>query len=101
MKKYMLVIAGYTGEKKEVFKKFSENNAKYCDLHNIEYIEHSENVSPIRGKYNWVKPFIVDDLLNNKIEENDLLICLDADIAISKFDTEFQLDKEKSFWLCN
>ena len=97
MKKYMLVVAGYSGEKKEIFKKFSENNSKYCNLHNIEYIEYSKNVTPIRGKYNWVKPFVANDLLNNKLEENDLLICIDADIAISKFDTEFELDQAKSF----
>ena len=97
MNKFMLVVAGYEGEKKKKFNSFSKNNQKYCDKYNIEYIEHSRNVKPIRGKFNWVKPFFVNDLLNNKLKENDILICLDADLAICNFDQEFDLDYGKSF----
>ena len=65
--------------------------------HNIEYIDFTENIEPIRGNYVWVKPYILDDLLNNKFKDGDLIICIDADIAIANHKIEFTLNDGKSY----
>ncbi len=98
MKKYMMCIASYSDYRKDFYQNFTKpNNLDYCLKHNIEYIDFTENIEPIRGNYVWVKPYILDDLLNNKFKDGDLIICIDADIAIANHKIEFTLNDGKSY----
>ena len=93
----MLCIASYNDYRKEFYEKIIRpNNLKYCLKHNIEYIDFTEGVSPIRNNFIWVKTFKISQLLET-INENDLLISIDADIAIFDHEVEFNLSQGKSF----
>ena len=97
MKKFMLCIASYNDYRKEFYEKIIRpNNLKYCLKHNIEYIDFTEGVSPIRNNFIWVKTFKISQLLKT-MNENDLLISIDADIAIFDHEVEFNLSQGKSF----
>ena len=97
MKKYMLCIASYNDYRQEFYEKIVKpNNQKYCLKYNIEYIDFTENVRPIRENYIWVKTFKLSEL-QKQLNENDLIISIDADIAIFDHSVEFKLERNKSF----
>jgi len=97
MKKYTLCIASYNDYRQEFYEKFVKpNNQKYCLKYNIEYIDFTENVRPIRENFIWVKTFKLSEL-QNQLNEDDLIISLDADIAIFDHSIEFKLESSKSF----
>ena len=94
MKKYMLCIASIVTTGKILRKYIKPNNIKYCIKHNIEYIDFTEDIYPIRDSFIWVKTFKISELLKN-LDEDDVLISIDADIAIFDQNVEFNLDRDK------
>ena len=97
MKKYMLCIASYNDYRQVFYEKYIKpNNIRYCLKHKIEYIDFTEDIHPIRDSFIWVKTFKISELLKN-LDENDILISIDADIAIFDQNIEFNLDRDKSF----
>ena len=54
---YLLAIASYKEKWKQDFfdNVVSKRNKEYCELHNLEYIEITEGVKPVRGQYFWYK----------------------------------------------
>lgn len=97
MKKYMLCIASYNDYRQEYYEKYIKpNNLRYCSKHDIEYIDFTEDIYPIRDNYIWVKSFKIAELLKD-LDENDILISIDADIAIFNNNIEFNIEEKKSF----
>lgn len=90
MKKYLFVIARYTGEKDEFFQQYvSPRNKEYCRFHGFEYVEIGNNypLTLFRGNPTWWKFTIARDfILNGTIQEGDILTHLDADMCICKLD---------------
>jgi hypothetical protein len=96
--KYLLVIANYKDYRQEFFDNhISPRNKEYCKKHNFEYIELKDDLKPIRGKLGWIKAFKVCHMLNNELKENDILTCLDADMAIHKIDFDYTTNKSFSY----
>lgn len=103
MKKYLYVIANYNDNRQELFNKFiSPKNKKFCKIHNYEYIEITENLEPFRDNYTWLKFTKIKEWLdNNFLKENDLVLNLDADMSIMKFDTDYPNEKTFSYSIDN
>lgn len=98
MKKYLLVIAAYKGDKQIFFESYiSPRNKEYCEIHGYEYIEITQNVQSVRGKFGWVKPFKIKELMDSILNDGDIITCLDADIIIAKPQFEFIPKNGKSF----
>ena len=60
------------------------------------FIDFTEDIHPIRDNYIWVKSFKIAELLKD-LDENDILISIDADIAIFNNNVEFNIEEKKSF----
>jgi hypothetical protein len=83
-KNYLLAIASYEIKWKQDFfdNVVSKRNKEYCKIHNLEYIEITDGVHPIRGQYFWYKSFKQEEILNNLLKDGDGLIFIDADALI-------------------
>lgn len=98
MKKYLMVIANYSDWRQEFFETYmSPRNKDYCKIHGFEYIEITEKLEPIRGRVGWIKAFKVQELLKTTLKDDDVLTCLDADMAIVKKEILYAPDENKSF----
>ena len=70
MNKYFLIIARYPDWRQEFFNEYIyPRSEEYCKIHDYEFIYISEGIEKIRNSYTWNKPFIIDDLLQNKLKE--------------------------------
>ena len=81
---YLLAIASYKDEKKQEFFEtvVSTRNKEYCNEHNMEYIEITDGVEPVRGQYFWFKSFKQEEIIKNQLNVGDGLIFIDADAII-------------------
>ena len=81
---YLLAIASYKEKWKQDFfdNVVSKRNKEYCELHNLEYIEITEGVKPVRGQYFWYKSFKQEEIINTIMNNGDGLIFIDADAII-------------------
>ena len=81
---YLLAIASYEIKWKQDFfdNVVSKRNKEYCNIHDLEYIEITDGVHPVRGQYFWYKSFKQEEILNNLLEDGDGLIFIDADALI-------------------
>lgn len=103
MKKYLYVYANYKDERQEIFENYiSKRNKEFCRIHNYEYLELKEDVTPFRGNYTWLKFSQVNEWVNsNFLKEGDLILNLDADMSIQKFDLDYPNDKTFSYSIDN
>jgi hypothetical protein len=87
-KNYFLAIAQYEDEKKQHFfdNIISKRNKEYCKLHNLEYLEITSGVYPVRGSILWYKLFKQEEIVKKVLNYGDGLIFLDADALIVKKD---------------
>ncbi len=98
MNKYFLIIARYPDWRQEFFNEYIyPRSEEYCKIHDYEFIYISEGIEKIRNSYTWNKPFIIDDLLQNKLKEGDVLTSFDADAIIVDKYKDFIPPKDKSF----
>lgn len=99
MKKYLMVIASYPDWRQEFFNDYmSPRNKKYCNAHNFEYIEYTDNMNPYRGNHTWLKFTKVRDLINDGIlKDGDIITHLDADMCIVKLDEVYETKKSFSY----
>ena len=83
-KNYLLAIASYKEEWKQNFfdNVVSKRNKEYCKLHNLEYLEITDNVHPVRNQYFWFKSFKQEEIINDILNEGDGLVFIDADAII-------------------
>tara|TARA_B100001057_G_scaffold61150_2_gene54463 strand:- start:3191 stop:4084 length:894 start_codon:yes stop_codon:yes gene_type:complete len=83
-KNYLLGVAHYKDKGKQDF--FDNITSKifkeYCEIHNFEYLEITEELEPVRGGLHWVKTYKVEEVLNNVLNDGDGLIIIDADALI-------------------
>ena len=81
---YLLAIASYEIKWKQDFfdNVVSKRNKEYCNIHDLEYIEITDGVHPVRGQYFWYKSFKQEEILNNLLKDGDGLIFIDADALI-------------------
>jgi hypothetical protein len=98
-KNYFLAIASYKDEWKQDFFEniVSKRNKEYCKIHDMEYIEITKNVSPVRGNYMWFNSFEQERILNEELNYGDGLIFVDADAIISNIKVDLLPNKEKHF----
>ena len=62
----MLCIASYNDYRQEYYEKYIKpNKLRYCLNHDIEYIDFTEDIYPIRDNYIWVKSFKIAELLKD------------------------------------
>ena len=98
MKKYFLAISNYPDWRQSFFEeKVQPRFKEYCEQHNYQYLYYSDEIKKIRNSYTWNKPFIINDLLNNELDEGDLITSFDADVIIVDKNKEFIPKKGKSF----
>ncbi|BCV01076.1 hypothetical protein CM15mP35_04470 [bacterium] len=98
-KNYLLGVASYEDPEKQNFfnNVISKRNKEYCNLHNIEYLEVTKEIYPIRGKLGWFKMFKAVEIVNNILNEGDGLIYMDADALIVDKNAELLPPEGKSF----
>lgn len=75
-KNYFLAIAQYEDEKKQHFfdNIISKRNKEYCKLHNLEYLEITSGVYPVRGSILWYKLFKQEEIVKKVLNYGDGLI---------------------------
>ena len=96
-KNYLLAIASYPDNRQDFFNTYtSKRNKEYCSYHNLEYIEITDNVLPIRGKIGWFKTFKVNEIIKD-LNNGDTLTYFDADMLIVNKEKSFLPDLNKSF----
>jgi len=97
-KNYFLAIAQYDDEKKQHFfdNIVSKRNKEYCKQHNLEYLEITSGVYPIRDRIQWYKNFKQEEIIKEVLNYGDGLIFLDADALIVKKDINLLPPKGKS-----
>jgi hypothetical protein len=96
-KNYLLAIASYPDSRQDFFNTYtSKRNKEYCSYHNLEYIEITDNVLPIRGKIGWYKTFKVNEIIKD-LNNGDTLTYFDADMLIVNKEKSFLPDLNKSF----
>tara|TARA_A100001015_G_C14496150_1_gene521156 strand:- start:35 stop:481 length:447 start_codon:yes stop_codon:yes gene_type:complete len=96
-KNYLLAIASYPDNRQDFFNTYtSKRNKEYCSYHNLEYIEITDNVLPIRGKIGWFKTFKVNEIIKD-LNDGDTLTYFDADMLIVNKEKSFLPDLNKSF----
>ena len=98
MNKYFLIIARYPDWRQEFFNEYIyPRSEEYCKIHGYEFIYISEGIEKIRNSYTWNKPFIINDMLQNKLKEGDVLTSFDADAIIVDKYKDFIPPEDKSF----
>ena len=98
-KNYLLGVASYEDPEKQNFfnNVISKRNKEYCNLHNIEYLEVTKEIYPIRGKLGWFKMFKAVEIVNNILNEGDGLLYMDADALIVDKNAKLLPPEGKSF----
>ncbi len=97
-KNYFLAIAQYEDEKKQSFfdNIISKRNKEYCKIHDLEYLEITSGVYPVRDRIQWYKNFKQEEIINEVLDFGDGLIFLDADALIVKKEVNLLPPKGKS-----
>lgn len=107
MKKYLFVIARYKDERQDLFEKYiSPKNKLYCKLHNLEYLEITNNFNFQNPRENptWLKFYILDHFLETDIiRDGDCVLHFDADMIVVKPEYEYMSAKSFSYAIdsCN
>jgi hypothetical protein len=103
MKKYLFVLSNYSDIRQHQFTSFiSPKNKKFAEIHGYEYIEITEPQEKIRGNYTWLKFFLLKKWIDNgKFKENDIILHLDADMSIQKFDNDYPCNKSFTYSIDN
>jgi hypothetical protein len=96
MKKYLLCIASFEGDKQIFFDKFiSDRNKEFALEQGYEYIEIREKQS-FRNSGTWLKLYNVKKLIDsNFVKEGDHITVIDADMCL--VDSRYSLTSEKPF----
>lgn len=86
--KILFQVASYSGEKKKLFKLFSEKTRKFAEQHSYEYIIF-KGCETYRN-YNWQKMMHLDKMiLDKKLKDDDIVLFIDADCCIKKIDIDY------------
>jgi hypothetical protein len=98
-KNYLLAIASYKDQWKQNFFEtvVSKRNKEYCKVHNLEYIEITSDVNPVRNQYFWYTSFKHEEIVNNVLNEGDGLISIDADAIIVDMNKSLLPPDQKNF----
>jgi len=101
MKKFLFTIPRYPDFRQNIFsEKVSPRNKQYAEKHGFKYVEvdFSADLPAYRSHPSWYKMYVVDQLLsNNRVEENDIITVLDADMFVVKLDKAYLPSTGKSF----
>jgi len=91
MKKILLCVAAYEGDKKDFFERYiSPRNREFAEVQGYEYVEIKER-SDFRHCLNWDKPFHIKRMIDDgTVKEGDHITVIDADICI--------VDATKPLW---
>jgi len=103
MKKYMFVIANYSDKRQFQFENYiSPKNKKFCHLHGYEYLEVTEQQEKYRDNYTWLKFHLVKNWIDSSfLKEGDIVLHLDADMSIQKFDLDYPCNKSFTYSIDN
>ena len=99
-KNYFLAIASYKDDWKQDFfvNIVSKRNNEYSKIHDLEYIEITKNVSPVRGNFMWFNSFEQERIINEELNYGDGLLLLML-IIISNIKVD--LPNKENIFLCN
>lgn len=102
--KYLFVLSSYNDHRQQIFDEvISPRNKAYCYHHDFKYVEirKEHNPVPFRGNLTWNKWSIIKDLIDcGKLQDGDIIIQQDADVAIVNDAFTYIPPPDKSLSIC-